>query len=297
MTQMTEPVGFLGLGTMGLPMATRLVEGGHDVVAWNRSGGPARRLADRGGRRAATPREVAERAGVVLTMLPDLPEVRSVLDGPDGVLAGMRPAGEAREVGAAGGARTGKVVVVHGTTEPAATRELAGELRPRGVHLVDAPVSGGDVGAAQGRLSIMAGGDPEDFRRVLPYFLAMGDTVRHLGPVGTGALVKACNQIAVGVALTGLAEAVLLAERAGLDRSAVLDVLAGGLAGGRSAYQHKDLGFALAAADQAGVELPTTRLVVGLYERLCDAGHGDLDHSAVLLALDREPGGPPETQG
>lgn len=272
------PVAVVGLGKMGLPMSLNLARAGWNVRAVSRS-----------------PRAVVEAppswqfsldvaaaldgVAVVITVLPDLPQVREVLDG---ILT------------------RGQVVVVMGTVSPVAVRAWAEELSASGVHLVDAPVSGGTVGADEAALSIMAGGDDTDLARVLPILETMG-TVRHLGPVGSGELAKACNQVVVAATLTALGEAVTLGERGGLDAGALLDVMACGLAGSRAlevkrtllesgdfspqgsaAFQHKDLGFALEAARDGGTALPLTALVDQLYGAMRWTGHGDDDHSGIV---------------
>jgi 2-hydroxy-3-oxopropionate reductase len=281
-----EPVGFIGLGRMGRPMARHLVRAGRRVVVWNRSAGPAAELAAAG----------AEAAAVVITMLPDLPQVEQVLSGEDGLLRAMRQ---------------GSVLVVMGTVSPVGVRELGGRLEAVGVWVVDAPVSGGDVGAEEATLSIMVGGRVEDVDRVRPLFAAMGTTVDHLGPLGAGQLAKACNQVVVAATLTALAEALVLARKGGLDPRRVFALLAGGLAGSRvlelkgekllrhdfrpggaAAFQHKDLGFALAAARDEGVALPLTALVDQLYGAVRWSGLGEDDHAVILCVLERLAGEP-----
>ncbi len=287
-----QPVGFVGLGSMGRPMARSLVRAGWRVVVWNRSPSAAAELAEAeaGATVARNPAELARATPVVLTMLPDLPQVEEVLSGQDGLLAGMRQ---------------GSVLVVMGTVSPVGVRELGERLGRAGMS------GGGDVGAEQGTLSIMAGGRPEDVARVRPLLAAMGTTIEHLGPLGAGELAKACNQIVVAATLTALSEALVLARRGGLDPRRVLGVLAGGLAGSRvlelkgdkllardfrrggaAAFQHKDLGFALAAARAEGVALPLTALVDQLFGAACWNGFGDDDHSVVLRVLERLAGEP-----
>jgi 2-hydroxy-3-oxopropionate reductase len=291
-----QAVGFVGLGVMGRPMARNLVRAGHRVVVWNRSAAAAAELAAAGATVARTPAELAEAAPVVLTMLPDLLEVEEVLSRDDGLLRGMR---------------RGSVLVVMGTVSPVDVRDLGIRLEPAGVTVVDAPVSGGDVGAEQATLSIMAGGRPEDVARVRPFLEAMGTTVDHLGALGAGQLAKACNQVVVAATITALAEALVLARKGGLDPRRVFAVLAGGLAGSRvlevkgpkllggdfrpggaAAFQHKDLGFALAAARAGGVALPLTALVDQLFGAARWNGFGDDDHSVVVRVIERLAGEP-----
>ncbi len=277
-------------------MARHLVRAGRRVVVWNRSAGPAAELAAAGAEVARTPAGVAEAAVVVITMLPDLPQVEEVLSGEDGLLRAMRQ---------------GSVLVVMGTVSPVGVRELGGRLEAVGSWVVDAPVSGGDVGAEEATLSIMVGGRVEDVDRVRPLFAAMGTTVDHLGPLGAGQLAKACNQLVVAATLTALAEALVLARKGGLDPRRVFALLAGGLAGSRvlelkgekllrhdfrpggaAAFQHKDLGFALAAARDEGVALPLTALVDQLYGAVRWSGLGEDDHAVVLRVLERLAGEP-----
>ncbi len=282
-------VGFLGLGAMGLPMAVNLARAGFDVLVWNRGRPPLEAAAAAGCRTAAGPEQVAATAPVVLTMLPDLPQVIELLDGPDGLRSG-RPVMD--------------TLVVMGTVSPVAVRALAERLLPQGITVVDAPVSGGVTGAREAGLSIMAGGPVEAVARVRPYLEAMGSTVRRMGDTGAGSLAKACNQLVVAGTLVALAEAVLLGERGGLDPTALLDVLAGGLASsevltqkrrhlaegdftpsGPARYLHKDLGFVLDSADDEGVTLPLSTTVAGLYAAIDAQGLGDLDNSVVLGLL------------
>ncbi|GAA2735905.1 2-hydroxy-3-oxopropionate reductase [Pedococcus aerophilus] len=273
-----EAVAFVGLGRMGLPMSLNLARAGAEVRAWNRS---PRTVDDAPAGWTLAP-SIAEAVGgarVVVTMLPDLGDVVACLDS---LLV------------------EGQIVIVMGTVSPTAVTGWGAELAARGVDLVDAPVSGGTVGADEGSLSIMVGGEEGPVGRVLPVLATMG-TARHLGQLGSGQLAKACNQVVVGVTLTALAEAVALGEAGGLDVGALLDVLAGGLAGsraldvkrgllesgdftpgGRAAYQHKDLGFALAAARATGTTLPVTALVDQLYGAMVATGRGDDDHSGVV---------------
>jgi 2-hydroxy-3-oxopropionate reductase len=286
----SSPVAFLGLGRMGMPMSRNLAAAGFRVRAWNRT---PRELAAGGSgdyRLAASPVDAARGCDVVITMLPDIGEVRAVCSGPDGALAEAAP---------------GTVVVVMGTVSPVAVRQWADEVAPAGVRVVDAPVSGGDVGARDASLSIMAGGDEADVARLQGVFAAMGNVVRHLGPLGSGQLAKACNQIVVATTLAALGEAVALGERGGLDVAELLGVLGGGLAnsrllevkrdalvnhsfvpGGSASFQHKDLGFALEAGRAAGCALPVTAVVDQLFGAMRWTGHGDDDHSGIVQIIE-----------
>jgi 2-hydroxy-3-oxopropionate reductase len=278
---------------MGLPMAHALADAGFEVVAWNRTGAKVDELRTVAptARTAGTPRAVAREAATVITMLPDLPQVRDQLDGPDGLRAGWAD----REVGVA------PLLVVMGTVSPVALVELAEELADDGIHVVDAPVSGGPIGARERRLSIMVGGDVADVERVRPALEAMGSTIRHMGALGTGQLTKACNQAVVGGTLAALGEAVRLARAGGLDLATVLEVLGGGLAGsealrqkgeryltgdfsggGASRNQLKDEQIILQTGEHHGVRLPVSEVVRDVYAQLVEQGDGDLDHSAVV---------------
>ena len=280
---MSRPIAFLGLGRMGLPMSLSLARAGFAVRAWNRT--PRNLMAPTPEYRVvASAADATDQADTVITMLPDLPEVIDVCDGL------LRP---------------GMVVTVMGTVSPVAIREWAGRLADAGVAVVDAPVSGGDVGARDANLSIMAGGSPDAFAQMRPAFEAMGSMVRHLGPVGSGQLAKACNQIVVASTLTALSEALVLGTRGGLDVQQLLDVLAAGLAGSRAlevkrgalasrsfepggsaGFQHKDLGFALAAARAEGVALPLTAVVDQLFGAMRWTGHGEEDHSGIIQIIE-----------
>ncbi|KUO09297.1 NAD(P)-dependent oxidoreductase [Streptomyces sp. DSM 15324] len=294
MTSAPKTVGFLGLGAMGLPMATNLARAGFDVVAWNRSSRALETAVAAGCRGATDPAAVGAAASVVVTMLPDLPQVEALLRAHDGLLA-------ARE-------RTMSTLVVMGTVSPVRVRALADDIAAHGVTVVDAPVSGGVTGAVQGTLSIMAGADPAAYERVLPYLRAMGGTVRRMGDVGAGSLTKACNQLVVAGTLVSLAEAVLLAERGGLDAESVLEVLAGGLArsevlaqkhhhlarsdftpSGPARYLLKDLGFVQHSATDERVSLPLADTVTRLYAAVEAQGLGDYDNSVVLELLRTAP--------
>lgn len=306
-SQPPGPVGFVGLGAMGLPMAANLAKAGFDVLVSARGRVPLDAAVAAGCRAAGRPADVAAGARTVITMLPDLPQVRDVSAGPDGLLAGLDTAAPAEAM---------DTLVVMGTVSPVAVRALAQELRSFGVTVVDAPVSGGVTGARDATLSIMAGGTQDAVDRVRPYLTAMGSTVRRMGDTGAGSLAKACNQLVVAGTLVALAEAVVLGEHGGLDPAALLEVLAGGLAcsevlaqkrrhladsdftpSGPARYLHKDLGFVLESAADAHVELPLSTSVARLYAAIDDRGLGDLDNSVVLRLLreDNSPSRPRHT--
>lgn len=287
---MQERLGVIGLGLMGQPMARNLLAAGYPVTVFNRSRPPLDALVAAGARGATSPREVAAQSDVVVTMLPDAPDVEAVLLGPGGV----------RDA-----ARDGLLAIDMSTISPAVTRRLATALEERGVHLLDAPVSGGDIGAQQATLSIMAGGRQEDFDRAQPIFEALGKTITYCGPSGSGQVVKACNQVAVALTLAATAEALVLGTRAGVSPEVILRVLSGGLAqsrvmdlrgptmarhqfapGGKVRFHWKDLGIGLQLAREHGVSLPITGLVDQLFGALMANGSGDLDHSALVTVVE-----------
>ncbi len=289
---MADTVGFIGLGIMGKPMAENLIEAGYDLVAHNRTREKAEELD--GAKVAETPKEVAEQSDIIITMLPDSPQVEEVLAGEDGVLEGIKE---------------GALVVDMSTISPVVTEELADKASERGASMLDAPVSGGDVGAINGTLSIMVGGGEEDFERALPLFEVMGETVTHVGPVGTGQVVKAANQIVVALTIEAVSEALVLGSKGGVPPEKILDVLGGGLAGNkvmeakrekmlehsfdpgfRVELHHKDLGIALAAGREYGVTLPVTAIVDQMLETLKMLGRGDQDHSALLTLIEESSG-------
>jgi 2-hydroxy-3-oxopropionate reductase len=285
-----EKVGFVGLGIMGAAMAGNLLEVGHELVVHNRTRTKAEQLISYGARVADSPREVAETSDVVITMLPGPPEVDEVVAGEGGLLEG---AGE------------GSLILDMSTSSPVLARELAHAARERGVGMLDAPVSGGDVGARDGTLSIMVGGDEDDFERAKPLFEVMGETVVHVGGTGAGQVVKACNQVVVALVIEAVAEALVLGSRAGVAPDRVVEVLSGGLAsnkvlevkgekllsheftpGGKVEYHRKDLGIALAAGREYGVTLPVTALVEQMLGVLEAKGRGGRDHSALLTLIE-----------
>jgi 2-hydroxy-3-oxopropionate reductase len=287
---MTEKIGFIGLGIMGGPMAKNLMEAGYEVVLYNRTREKAEEIAGNGTTVTDSPREVAEGSDVVLTMLPDSPEVREVVAGEDGILEGIEE---------------GSLLVDMSTISPVVTEELAAEVEKKGARMLDAPVSGGEPGAVEGTLSIMVGGREEDFERVRPIFDVLGDTVVRVGEVGSGQVVKACNQIVVALVIEAVSEALVLAARGGADPAKVLEALSGGLAasrvlevkgekllsrtfepGGKVEYHRKDLGIALAAGREHGAALPATALVDQMFGALMSKGRGGWDHSALVTLIE-----------
>jgi 2-hydroxy-3-oxopropionate reductase len=278
------PVGFIGLGIMGRPMARHLLAAGVPLVVHSRSRGPVDELVAEGAEAASAPSEVAERARVVILMLPDTPDVELVVGG------------------LLGGLSADHVVVDMSTVDPIATRRLAAEVAARGAGYVDAPVSGGQVGAEQATLSIMVGGAEQHVERVMPLFRAMGKTIVHVGDVGAGQVTKAANQLVVGVTIEAVAEALALAEGAGVDAARVREALLGGFAASRILEVHgqrmldrtfqpgfrarlhlKDARIIDATASALGVPTPANAVALAGFQRLVDTDRGDLDHSALAL--------------
>ncbi len=282
-------VGFVGLGVMGKPMARNLIKKGFSLLVHDRAAEPVAEIVAAGARDAGSLAGCAE-ASVVVTMLPDTPDVEAVLFG-EGRLAGaMRP---------------GTVLVDMSTISPIATRDFAARLAERGVAMLDAPVSGGYQGAEAGTLSIMVGGDERALKRCRPLLAAMGTTISHIGESGAGQVCKACNQVAVAIAIEAVAESLTLAKKSGVDPAKVRQALLGGFAqsraldlhgqrvldgnfkaGFRVRLQQKDLKIALETAQASGAPLPTTALIQQLYGMLDATGRGDLDNSSLALLLE-----------
>ncbi|GAA2721362.1 MULTISPECIES: 2-hydroxy-3-oxopropionate reductase [Streptomyces] len=284
-------VAWIGLGIMGSPMAENLLAAGYHVTGHTLEPHKLDRLAARGGVPAASVAEAVSGAEVVVTMLPADAEVRAVVLGDGGVLEH---------------ARRGALLIDMSTVSPGTAVALARAAAPRGVRVLDAPVSGGEAGAVEGTLSVMAGGEADDVAAALPLLRALGTTVTHCGPHGTGQTVKAANQLVVAATLQACAEAVVLLEKSGVDLVAALDVLGGGLAssavlsrkrenflsrtyppGFRIDLHHKDMGIVLAAAREVGAALPLGGLVAALVAAARAQGDGGLDHSALLRGVER----------
>ena len=284
---MAETIGFIGLGVMGKPMAKNLIKAGHRLVVHNRSRAAADEVAKDGATAASSPADVAKAATIVITMVPDTPDVEHVLTGPEGVLSTLQ---------------SGAVVVDMSSISPVATKRLADAVAAKGGSMLDAPVSGGEIGAINASLSIMVGGDEAAFARVRPIFEAMGNAERivHIGPSGAGQICKVCNQIAIGGALAGVSEAFALARKAGVDAARVRQALLGGFAASRVLEVHgermltgnykpgfrtklyqKDLRLANEAASANGVAMPATAVLTQLVNALVANGGADLDYAAV----------------
>lgn len=297
-------LGFIGLGLMGKPMAKNLIKAGFPLTVHSRSRGPVEELAALGATPAATPRAVAAASEIVITMLPDAPDVEAVVLGtPSGKAAGQGVSGPD---GILAGARPGLIHIDMSTISPIATRRLAEQEKQAGVVLLDAPVSGGTVGAEAGTLSIMVGGDEVAFNTCQPVFAALGKRLTYMGSSGAGQTTKACNQIMTGGIYAVMAEALVLAAKAGLDPAKVVEVLAGGAArcwalevrapkilkrelqpGFKASMQYKDLNIVAETARAEGVPTPITALTRELYAAMLAAGNGDLDNSAVVTVLEK----------
>ncbi|MFS2279511.1 2-hydroxy-3-oxopropionate reductase [Microbacterium sp. OR21] len=276
----------IGLGIMGLPMAKNLVKAGYTVTGVNRSPEPVEKLVEAGGKGAASIAEGVKDADVIITMVPDSPDVEGVVRGEEGVFANAKP---------------GALWIDNSSIRPDVAKELAEEAVAAGFGAVDAPVSGGEQGAIDGVLSIMTGGSPEDFAKAEPILQAIGKTIVHVGPAGAGQTVKAANQLIVAVNIQALSEAIVFLEAYGVDTDAALKVLGGGLAGSkvldqkgqkmldrdfapgfRLALHNKDLGIVTAAARGAGVAVPLGSAVAQLVTSLVARGDGGLDHSGLF---------------
>jgi 2-hydroxy-3-oxopropionate reductase len=287
---MSEPVGLIGLGVMGKPMAANLLAAGYELVVHNRSAGPQSELVQLGAHSADSPREVAERTAIVILMLADDAAVRAVVESESGVLSG---AGE------------GSLIIDMSTVSPSLSRELAARAAERGVCMLDAPVSGGETGAHEGTLSIMVGGEAADLDRARPLFEVLGARTVHVGPAGSGQVVKACNQVLVAITYAGVSEALVLGSKLGVDPASILDVLSGGLAanrimevkrrnflehdftpGFRVDLHHKDLEIALSSSGESNAPLPLAAVVQQMFRQLRAAGRGGDDHSALLSVVE-----------
>jgi 2-hydroxy-3-oxopropionate reductase len=284
-------LGFIGLGIMGKPMAGHLLNAGHTVHLYDSVSETVRKLATQGGLACSHSREVAQKADIIFIMVPDTPDVEAVLFGKDGVAEGTRP---------------GSIVVDMSSISPIATKEFARRLGAIGVKMLDAPVSGGQVGAENATLSIMVGGQREVFRQVKPYFEIMGRNIVHVGNSnGDGQTCKVANQIVVALTIEAVGEALLFASKAGADPAKVRKALLGGFAqsqilelcgermigrrfepGFRICHQQKDLNAALQSARSLGLSLPGTAIAQEMLNSVAAQGGSDLDHSAMVLALE-----------
>jgi 2-hydroxy-3-oxopropionate reductase len=284
-------LGFIGLGIMGKPMAGHLVAAGYTVHVYDLNSEPVKELASKGAVGCRNSKEVAQKSDVIFIMVPDTPDTEAVLFGKDGVAEGLRP---------------DSIVVDMSSISPIATKEFAKKLDTLGVKMLDAPVSGGQVGAEQATLSIMVGGQPEVFEQIKPYFEIMGKNIVHVGGNGDGQTCKVANQIVVALTIEAVGEALLFASKAGADPAKVRKALLGGFAqsrilelhgermlnrgfdpGFRIRLQQKDLNLALQAARNLGLSLPNTSTAQELFNAVAAQGGSDLDHSAIVLALEK----------
>jgi 2-hydroxy-3-oxopropionate reductase len=290
-TPQQTTIAFIGLGIMGAPMAGHLIDAGYDVVGYNRSRPAVDRLVERGGRAAQSTAEAVRDADVVITMVPDSPDVEELALSDEGIYASAKP---------------GTLHIDCSTIRPDVARRVAAAGAERDIRVVDAPVSGGEAGAKEGSLSIMVGGVAEDVEAARPYLDVVGGTVVHVGPAAAGQTVKAANQLIVAGNIQLLAEALVFLEAHGVDTESATAVLGGGLAGSavldrkaagmrarefapgfRIDLHHKDLGIVTSAAREAGVAIPLGAHVAQLVGVLRAQGHGGLDHSALLLLVEQ----------
>lgn len=287
-------LGFIGLGIMGRPMAHNLLRAGYPLVVHDRVPEPIQELVAAGAREAESPGACARAADVVITMLPDTPDVEAVLFGPRGAASSLR---------------ANALVIDMSTIDPLSTRRFAEALASRGATLVDAPVSGGQKGAIEATLSIMVGGPREGFERARPILETLGRTVVHVGESGAGQVTKACNQLVVASTIEAVAEALVLATKAGVDAARVREALLGGFAGSRILELHgqrmldrtfepgfrirlhwKDARIIVSTASQLGVPIPGFEAVARALQEMADGDGGELDHSALVIPLEEAAG-------
>ncbi len=287
---MADRIGFIGLGTMGAPMARNLLKGGHSLAVWARRPDAMTALVDAGATACESAANLAAKSDIVITMLTDTRAVEDVVLGDRGI---------------ASGARSGSLVIDHSTIDPAGARRIAGALHSRGVEMLDAPVSGGGIAAEAGTLAVMIGGSKPAVERAHPLLACYAKTIVHIGASGAGQVAKACNQICTIVNQLGAAEAMLLAERAGVDPRAVKDALMGGFAASRmldlqapkmiardfagkveSRLHHKDIHIVLDLARALGIALPATAAAASVLDELQRRGGARQDSAAVISVLD-----------
>ena len=283
-------LGFIGVGIMGKPMAGHLLAAGHTVHVCDLASEPVEELCSKGAMACSCCREIAQKSDIIFIMVPDTPDVETVLFSENGLVEGLRP---------------GSIVVDMSSISPIATKEFAKKLGALGVEMLDAPVSGGQVGAEKATLSIMVGGQPEVFEQIKPYFEIMGKNIVHVGGNGDGQTCKVANQIVVALTIEAVGEALLFASKAGADPAKVREALLGGFAQSRILELHgtrmikrsldpgfrirlhqKDLNLALQAARSLGLSLPNTSTAQELFNAVAAHGGSELDHSAMVLALE-----------
>ncbi len=287
---MEQRIGYIGLGLMGKPIARNLMKAGYPLTVHNRSRSPVDELVAEGAEGASTPCEVAQASDIVFTNLPDSPDVESVVLEANGIVEGTRP---------------GMIFVDNSTIKPETARSIAARLDEVGVMALDAPVSGGDIGAQAGTLAIMVGGPREAFDVVLPVFQAMGKTITYVGESGAGQVAKASNQIMVAAQMVAMGELILLAQKSGVDPRRVVEAIRGGAAqcwtldvkperlfagnrqpGFKAHMMYKDLGIVLDTARAYGMPLPATAVAMQLFEAMLQIGMRDLDNSGVIGVLE-----------
>jgi len=289
---MTKPIiGFIGLGIMGRPMAGHLLITGYSLVVLDKNPVPVNELTALGAKSAVTPKDVAEQSEVIITMLPDSPDVELVVLDENGIIEG---------------AKAGCAYIDMSSIAPASEVKVAKALGEKGMRCLDAPVSGGQIGAQNAALSIMVGGEKNLFDEMLPILEVMGKTITYCGANGAGQIVKACNQIQVAVTIAGMCEAFVLGAKAGVDPAIILKVLSGGYAqnrvmdvrgpkvikgdfqpGFKSRFHFKDLNIILKTGADHDVALPVTSTVHKLFAELLDSGGGDLDHTGLIIVLEQ----------
>ncbi len=279
-------VGYIGLGIMGGAIVRNLMKAGHELVVHNRSQAVVQQLVREGAVAATSPKEVASQVEFVFTNLPDTPDVEQVVLGKNGIIEG---------------AHDGLIYIDNSTIKPETARTLYDRLKEKGIQALDAPVSGGDVGARNGTLTIMVGGDEDAFKRAESLFSGMGKAWVLVGDAGAGQIAKACNQIIVGAQMAALAEALITAQKAGVDPMRVVEAIKGGAAqmwtldvkpprlfagnrnpGFKAYMQHKDLGIIMDTARTYGIPLPVTAVILQLYAAMLEQGNRELDNSAII---------------
>jgi 2-hydroxy-3-oxopropionate reductase len=290
----TLRLGFIGLGLMGKPMADHLLKAGFPLTVHNRSQAAVDGLVSTGAKSAASAKEVALNSDIVFTCLPDSPDMEKVVFGKDGILEGEHK---------------GLIVVDHSTIKPATALKLAAELLARGISFLDAPVSGGQVGAQNGTLTIMVGGDAAALEKAKPAMQAYGKSITHIGASGAGQVAKCCNQIMVAAQMAAMAELLIFARKAEVDPRKVVEAIKGGAAqcwtldnkpdrlfagnrqpGFKAHMQVKDLHIVMDSAKEFGMPLPATTVTSDLYDEMLKMGLGDLDNSAVIAVLEKKAG-------
>lgn len=279
-------IGYIGLGIMGASIVRNLMKAGHELVVHNRSQTIVEQLASEGATPAYSPKEVAAQVDFVFTNLPDSPDVQKIALGENGIIEGARP---------------GLIFIDNSTIKPETARYIAEELAKADVLALDAPVSGGDIGARDGTLTIMVGGPQEAYDKAIPLFEAMGKAHVLVGESGAGQIAKVCNQIIVGAQMVGMAEALITAQKSGVDPARMVDAIKNGAAqmwsldvkpprlfagnrepGFKAYMQHKDLGIVMDTARTYGVPLPLSALITQLFTTMLEQGNGELDNSAII---------------